>query len=92
MASDSIFLIDIDKILRDKAGRKAKRIPRFFVSYLKHIVHQEEINTFLKSVTDKSNDRRFNEQNECQNETQHDPPPRHAEQQNAHHQVPCDGN
>ena len=26
-----------------------------------------------------------------QNETQHDPPPRHAEQQNAHHQVPCDG-
>ena len=43
MASDSIFLIDIDKILRDKAGRKAKRIPRFFVSYLKHIVHQEEI-------------------------------------------------
>ena len=30
MASDSIFLIDIDKILRDKAGRKAKRIPRFF--------------------------------------------------------------
>ena len=24
--------------------------------------------------------------------TQHDPPPRHAEQQNAHHQVPCDGN
>ena len=25
-----------------------------------------------------------------QNETQHDPPPRHAEQQNAHHQVPCD--
>lgn len=54
MASDSIFLIDIDKILRDKAGRKAKRIPRFFVSYLKHIVHQEEINTFLKSVTDKS--------------------------------------
>ena len=54
MASDSIFLIDIDKILSDKAGRKAKRITLFFVSYLKHIVHQEEINTFLKSVTDKS--------------------------------------
>lgn len=54
MASDSIFLIDVDKILKDKAGKKANRIPRFFVSYLKHIVHQEEINAFLKSVTDKS--------------------------------------
>ena len=54
MASDSIFLIDIDKILKEKAGKKARRIPRFFVSYLKHIVHQEEINAFLKSVRDKS--------------------------------------
>lgn len=54
MAADSIFLIDIDKILREKAGKKARRIPRFFVSYLKHIVHQEEINTFLKSVNDKT--------------------------------------
>ena len=25
-----------------------------------------------------------------QSESQHDPPPRHAEQQNARHQVPCD--
>ena len=54
MAADSIFLIDIDKILREKAGKKAARIPRFFVSYLKHIVHQEEINAFLKSVNDKT--------------------------------------
>lgn len=29
MASDSIFLIDIDKILKEKAGKKARRIPRF---------------------------------------------------------------
>lgn len=54
MASDSIFLIDIDKILKEKAGEKASRIPRFLVSYLKHIVHQEEINGFLSSVADKS--------------------------------------
>ena len=54
MGESSIFLIDIDKVLRDKAGKKAERIPRFLVSYLKHIVHQEEINSFLKSVSDKT--------------------------------------
>ena len=54
MGENSIFLIDIDKVLRDKAGKKADRIPRFLVSYLKHIVHQEEINVFLKSVADKT--------------------------------------
>ena len=37
MGENSIFLIDIDKVLRDKAGKKANRIPRFLVSYLKHI-------------------------------------------------------
>lgn len=30
MGESSIFLIDIDKVLRDKAGKKAERIPRFF--------------------------------------------------------------
>lgn len=54
MGENSIFLIDIDKVLRDKAGKKADRIPRFLVSYLKHIVHQDEINVFLKSVADKT--------------------------------------
>lgn len=29
MGENSIFLIDIDKVLRDKAGKKANRIPRF---------------------------------------------------------------
>lgn len=54
MAGDSIFLIDIDKIIKEKAGKKAGRIPRFLVSYLKRIVHQEEINAFLTSVKDRS--------------------------------------
>ena len=53
MADDSIFLIDIDKILKEKAGPKAKRVPRFVVSYLKHIVHQDELNVFLKEVSGK---------------------------------------
>ena len=47
MADDSIFLIDIDKILKTKAGKKSKYIPRFVTSYLKRIVHQDELNVFL---------------------------------------------
>ena len=33
MTDDSIFLIDIEKILKTKAGKKYKYIPRFVVSY-----------------------------------------------------------
>lgn len=47
MAEESTLTIDIDKILRDKAGKKARYIPRFVVSWLKHIVHQDEVNRFL---------------------------------------------
>lgn len=53
MSDGSVFLIDIDKILKEKAGSKARRVPRFVVSYLKRIVHQDEINAFLSSVSDK---------------------------------------
>ena len=53
MADDSFFLIDIDKILASKAGKKAKYVPGFIVSYLKKIVHQEEINEYLISVKEK---------------------------------------
>lgn len=53
MADDSFFLIDIDKILASKAGKKAKYVPSFVVSYLKKIVHQEEINEYLISVKEK---------------------------------------
>lgn len=53
MANDSIFLIDLDKIIHEKAGSKAKYIPKFLISYLKRIVHQDEINRFLTSVSDK---------------------------------------
>ena len=53
MKTDSQFLIDIDRILEAKAGAKAKYVPRFVVSYLKRIVHQDEINGFLRSVEGK---------------------------------------
>ena len=48
MADDSIFLIDIERILKEKTGTKFKYIPGFVVSYLKRIVHEEELNAFLR--------------------------------------------
>lgn len=39
--------IDIDRILADKMGRKARYVPRLLCRWLKHIVHQDEVNTFL---------------------------------------------
>ncbi|EKU90635.1 hypothetical protein HMPREF9447_02053 [Bacteroides oleiciplenus YIT 12058] len=53
MADDSLFLIDIDKVLREKAPKYYKYIPKFVVSYLKRIVHQEELNVFLYESRDK---------------------------------------
>ncbi|MBR3612305.1 MAG: 1-acyl-sn-glycerol-3-phosphate acyltransferase [Bacteroidaceae bacterium] len=48
-----IIQIDIDAILAAKAGRKARFVPRFLVSYLKKIVHQDEVNEFLRINHDK---------------------------------------
>ena len=39
--------IDIDKILAGKMGAKVKYVPRFLVKWLKHIIHQDEVNRFL---------------------------------------------
>ena len=50
MADDSLFLIDIDKILREKAPKHVKYIPKFVVSYLKRIVHQDELNVFSERI------------------------------------------
>lgn len=47
MADNEFSTIDIDRILKSKAPGKSKYIPRFVVSYLKKIVHQDEVNYFL---------------------------------------------
>lgn len=39
--------IDIEKILKDKMGGRVKFVPRFAVSWLKHIIHEDEVNQFL---------------------------------------------
>ena len=47
MSADNDFRIDIDGVLRTKMPKHYKRIPRFFVDYLKRTVHQDEINNIL---------------------------------------------
>ena len=39
--------IDIDEILKSKMGRKVRYVPRFLVSWLKRLIHQDEVNRFL---------------------------------------------
>jgi putative hemolysin len=41
-------IIDVERILRSKSPSLAKAIPRFVVNYLKKIVHQDELNNFLR--------------------------------------------
>lgn len=44
--------IDIKKILRDKMGKKARWVPGFLVSYLRRIVHEDQVNEFLWRARD----------------------------------------
>ena len=53
MGEKKIFRIDIDKVLEEKAGEKAKRVPRFVVSWLKHIIHQDDLNVFMEQEGEK---------------------------------------
>lgn len=53
MEKEGIFKIDIEQVIRDKAGDKASRVPRFVVAWLKRIIHQDEINEFLEREGDK---------------------------------------
>lgn len=43
------FKIDIEKVLRDKAGDKAKFVPKFLVSWLKKVIHQDDMNAFFET-------------------------------------------
>ena len=39
--------IDIEKILAGKMGDKARFVPHFLVSWLKRVVHEDEVNKYL---------------------------------------------
>lgn len=44
---ESTFTIDIDKVLEAKAPKLRRWLPNFVVSYVKRIVHQDDINEFI---------------------------------------------
>ena len=48
-----VFTIDIDEIVLGKAGAKARFVPRFVLSWLKRIIHQDEVNEFILGEGDK---------------------------------------
>ena len=41
------FKIDIDQILKNKLGTKATFVPKFVVTWLKNIIHQDWMNVHL---------------------------------------------
>lgn len=47
MAEITERTIDIDSILRDKMGAKAKYVPSFVKAWLRKILHQDEVNAFI---------------------------------------------
>ena len=44
-----VIQIDVKAILKAKAGKKARFIPGFVVSYLKKIIHQDDLNLALRT-------------------------------------------
>ena len=44
--------IDIEKVLTSKLGTKARYVPRFLISWLRHLVHEDEVNAFLADPKD----------------------------------------
>ena len=49
-----VIQIDVKAILKAKAGKKARFIPCFVVSYLKKIIHQDEVNEALRTFGHKN--------------------------------------
>ena len=45
--------IDVESILKSKMGSKARLVPRFLVKWLKCIVHEDDVNSFLWESRDK---------------------------------------
>lgn len=47
-AADDDFRVDVDAIVRSKAGKNAKYIPAFVMRWLRRILHQDQVNEFLE--------------------------------------------
>lgn len=52
MEDKKYLQIDVERVLHSKSPKLARRIPRFIISYLKRIVHQDKLNAFLEEHQD----------------------------------------
>ena len=43
-----VLEIDLDEIIRSRAGSKAKFIPKFLINWLKKLIHQDFVNEYLR--------------------------------------------
>ena len=50
MAQSEKKLIDINRIIKDKAGSKARYVPQFLIDKLRNIIHEDEVNAFMKET------------------------------------------
>ena len=41
-------ILDIEQVIKTKAGKKAKRIPKFVINWFKKFIHIDFINEYLK--------------------------------------------
>ena len=41
-------ILDIEKVIRSKAGKKADRIPKFLIRWFEKFIHQDFLNAYLK--------------------------------------------
>lgn len=48
MPDKAVTLINLDDIIRNRAGKKAKYIPGFVINWLKRLIHQDFINDYLR--------------------------------------------
>ncbi|NDW18153.1 glycerol acyltransferase [Dysgonomonas sp. 216] len=53
MQKNNLELLDLDKVLKNKAPRIYKKIPKFLLSWLKRKIHQDELNEILTIYADK---------------------------------------
>jgi 1-acyl-sn-glycerol-3-phosphate acyltransferase len=49
---ESLQYVDVEKVIASKSEKLLKRLPGFIISYLKRIIHQDEINENLHRIKD----------------------------------------
>jgi len=52
---DKLLQIDVEELIASKNPKLLKRLPKFVINYLKKIIHQDEVNSFIRRNHGKKN-------------------------------------